>query len=749
MPRGPLPTVAALFVALALVLIGCSKATRSTTGLPNQAPTVTFGASSVVPFGEAHRHALSWTGHDPDGVVRHYLVAHDPKNVDVIDESWVVQREATRVLTTRSRRAAPMTLTGQTPERDFEVIAVRAVDDRGLAGPPSWRAVFGDSIAPTVQITSPPPSEFLAAQVPSTVTVRFEGNDPDGHPDRPASYRWTLIEGMEAILVYMTEPDSLRRQHAPSFEGWHEVSGRTSEIVLEGLSAYESYLFALVAIDEDGLYTPVFSLSSNLLFMNVLHPTATAPRIEVFSESFHYIQPAGGGLSAQPDLTIEQVAPSSLVLNWFAVSVLHEDEVAFRWGLDVPIEALLSDDRNSWNSGWSTTNTSARITLDEGRVEPLIVTIQAVGSSGIRTTLRIEFRPVQMGGKDLLIVDDTRFIGDQRVSGTVDSMRAPSGAWPNAAELDTFLFARGGFRWRSTASPQILSPAGIFNGYSFDTLGTRANTEDRTVPLATLAGYRHVVWLLDGLSSTYGPENNTPSTIFPETALRYMSKFGRVNTLAAYISAGGRAWTLGGGVGNATLTTYNRNQNDEGGVRTYSSVGTGAELIPGRFMYDVVGWRSEFKVARVTSEMERASVGGTARWNGIGLPPRLESRSPATDPLPPYRSASSFYTTNVDVEWISEPNDVHSDRGGNPAHGPQDAALDTVYVSDAVSPILPDGAPTMTYAYGLSTGDVVFSGFSIWSWKREQCVQLVDAVLQGLWGLSRQAPVAGNTWRRE
>jgi hypothetical protein len=48
----------------------------------------------------------------------------------------------------------------------------------------------------------------------------------------------------------------------------------------------------------------------------------------------------------------------------------------------------------------------------------------------------------------------------------------------------------------------------------------------------------------------------------------------------------------------------------------------------------------------------------------------------------------------------------------------------------------------MTYYHGHDCGPVVFSGFDIWHWRRQDCVQLVDVVLQGLWGLSRNAQIS-------
>src|SRR5262249_29861843 len=142
---------------------------------------------------------------------------------------------------------------------------------------------------------------------------------------------------------------------------------------------------------------------------------------------------------------------------------------------------------------------------------------------------------------DLLIVDDTRLKVDIRSTGGPD-VDGPSGPWPTAAELDTFLFARGGFPWRSYPPGTVSSP-GIFNGYSFDTLGTLEYPYG--VPLSVLTRYRHVIWYVEPTGAFAGDP--------PIPALRFMNSPGNENTLAAYISQGGQVWLFGGGAAFATL----------------------------------------------------------------------------------------------------------------------------------------------------------------------------------------------------
>jgi hypothetical protein len=53
--------------------------------------------------------------------------------------------------------------------------------------------------------------------------------------------------------------------------------------------------------------------------------------------------------------------------------------------------------------------------------------------------------------RPLLVVDDTRFELDKLAPG---GCVAPyTKQWPSAAELDTFLYARGGVPWKCTVNP--------------------------------------------------------------------------------------------------------------------------------------------------------------------------------------------------------------------------------------------------------------------------------------------------------
>ena len=223
----------------------------------------------------------------------------------------------------------------------------------------------------------------------------------------------------------------------------------------------------------------------------------------------------------------------------------------YRWVLDPADlfdETPRSDEATDW-SHWSPRNlatTSATI----GPFSPLgpkrethRLYIEAEDLNGLKSLGIVSMIIVRPTFTDeLLFVDDTRLRPDQAAAGPPGQVVPPLGPWPTAAELDTFLFARGGYPWRSYPVGTT-SAAGVFNGYPFDTIGTRGLING--VPLSVLGNYRHVVWYTDETGANYSGSPLDAST--PITALRMMSSPGRSSALAAYVRQGGRVWVCGGG----------------------------------------------------------------------------------------------------------------------------------------------------------------------------------------------------------
>ena len=118
-----------------------------------------------------------------------------------------------------------------------------------------------------------------------------------------------------------------------------------------------------------------------------------------------------------------------------------------------------------------------------------------------------------------------------------------------------------------------------------------------------------------------------------------------------------------------------------------------------------------------------------------------------TDPLPPLRNSFDFYQTQFELEFLQKDNRIVEDVNPDPKLVDEQSTLDTLYKASGNSLPQPSVNPynvVMTYYHGPSHAPLVFSGFNFWSFRRDECVQLVDFVLQELWGLPRSS-VASRT----
>jgi len=506
-------------------------------------------------------------------------------------------------------------------------------------------------------------------------------------------------------------------------------------------------VFVIEAIDDVGDYTPYLSLFANVLWMHAGYPQLFGPKITVFTDYFYY-QYSGATYWKDTASVVKTTAPSGFAttFNWSAQPTSGRVIRSYRWVLDPVVlddETPRSgpDDVHHWTER-SALTTSATIGPFSGAAkgETHRLYIEAdddLGGVSV-ATIEITTRTPPATHRPLLIVDDTRFTPDQYQAG---QPKPPGGDWPTAAELDTFLYAKGGVPWRGYPAG-TLSSAGVFAGYDYDTLGTRTGNIDLTVPLATLAKYSHVIWLTERTGAAYANSGNLG--LNPMTALRYMTAPGHVNTLAQYVAAGGHVWVAGGGIAYASQIAYNDLQNDvpgAGAIVFQSWDPFGQELVPGRFMYDIPRWQSQIHTTRLgTGSLTRFTgrFGDTDASTGpgspyVGLPATMRFKSPALDPLPPLRTAGAFYLTSRAFECITFENYVLDNAGQQPV-------LDSLYEASGgglPGPYEGYHSAAMTIYRGGERPPFVCSGFDLWSHTRQDCVSLVDFVLQNEWGLSR------------
>jgi len=774
---------------------GCDKQTGTFT--PNLAPTVRLTHAPLSSQSrEQYTYRMNWVGYDPDGRVDHFLYAIDPADPDSPDATWIATTRSEEIIefdAGEPEEPINHNANGPVTASSPHVFAIAAVDNQGMRSPTVIRAFFSTTVAPFVVIESPRPSSTKVAMITPSVRIRFNGTDADGPTGKPNRYVYRLFTSNNPdfpgidFINFATNPttrDSMRMLYAPGFgpsehcptcTDWQSSGQDTTEVQYTNLVPTETYLFIVTGFDPAGAYDPVFSRSKNMLMLNVNYAGTLGPVITIFNEFFSYTYSSGGYLNDPTRyITVEVPADSPVTFNWRARPDPGADMRRYRWALD--LENLDDEtprtNQNDWYhwSSWGLGNTRATIgpfSPPPGRTESHLFFVEAEDNNGMVSLGIVQFTVVRPTfEKTLLIVQDCRLFGDQFVDGR---WQPPSGSWPNKAELDSFLYARGGHPWQgaysyaSNGGPYTSTP-GIFNGYDYDTLSTR-QYRSGIVPLATLGKYKYVIWYVDRSSALRTNPPHDPSRGM--VALRFMCGTpdqGAPNTLATYLRQGGSAWLFGGGAATATLIEW-----DAGTKNEY--IDRENELVSGRFMFDYAHWRTKIE----TQNQVQSAV---LNWNH----PRFHSTSPSRgwdgapdyskllasaqyltarqrglvddDPPPLRRPESLWYAFQFDSELLTNPNFIIEDLNGDEPGGVI-STLDTVYVTL-------EGAqdrPIMTLYHGIDfqkmhflssfpdTGSpppvfeparFVFSGFPLWFFSRPQQIALVDFVLQDIWGLTRE-----------
>ncbi len=757
-----------LGLAAVVLAFGCSKKPMSLLQQANRAPEVRLTSAPVDTSGlYYYSYTVDWVGFDPDGRVDHFLYTIDPQNLHPgEDTAWVNTTANEQRLFFKSKeplRDAGGRLLG----RDFHIFLIKAVDDKGLAGPYVARAFYSYTVAPSVRITNPATGAYKAFVTPS-VRISWTGEDPDGvFTTKPVKYKYILLSQSSEFPrdLAIFNPDSLRRYYQDHplgpWAGWDSTSAETTQVQFTNLTPGNLYVFVVIAFDEAGAYSPLFDFTSNMIKLQVGFAGVLGPKITMFNEFFNFSYKNGSyNLSDAAQVKLEVPSKQFITVNWSAEPPEGADIIGFRWGLDIenvfdntPRTNELTDIQH-----WSTQSNVMSATVGPFRGgETHFFFVEAEDNNGLKSLGILRMTVVESKlEKPLLLVDDTRLRVDTRSTGQ-SCMDLPTGPWPTRSEMDTFFVARGNQPW--SCYPPGLMPTlpGVFSGYGDssraympDTIGTRIGRADLTVHLSILGHYAHILWMTDGL----GAALVKPGTdlVGPMDALRYMGGPGRVNTLAAYVKQGGQVWLAGGGAGYAISDPFNDPSNDQP-TKTYSFSSPRHELGPGRFMYDVAHWQSEFRVARPAMRITKATGRFRDRPDYAGLPDMLEPKAPDTDPIEleaPTRSTGNLYITTESVEFLQQPNFVQEDINPDPDIEDIESTLDTLYRVSAAT--LPDPGdfpgsgidpranpafPVMTYYHGPAPQNTKFimSGFPVYFFKRPQVQQLVDYVCQNIWGL--------------
>ena len=776
--------IAAAAVVVAFAAAGCGDKPGVMRIIPNERPRVVLTSAPVSEADTAYyAYKIGWSAYDPDGRIDYYLYAIDPRGGAAPETTWI--RTTKNEETIFFRASVPDTNSGPSYQsNEPHTFVIKAIDDAGAQSPHVSRSFFAYTVAPVVNIVNPRPTHLGDKPVTPSVRISWEGFDDDGvFTQKPLKYKYRLLSPGDAefpAAEAKRDPLRARRYFASTnFAGWDSTSAETTFAQFTNLTPSAgsgTYIFIVVGFDEAGSYSADWTLDNNMLSLNVGYAGTLGPRIGMFNAFFNYQYPSGGYAPNDELAWVKLEIPAGIpiTVNWFASPPEGAAIEWYRWKLDgdVSDETPRTNENTDWYhwSQQSVGTTQCTIgpfpggpTGGPGPSHKLY--IEAMDNTGIKSIGTLEMTPVlPTFENNLLIVDDTRLELELNTTPTSGIRRNYTTDWPAAAELDTFLYAKGGFTWRRVATGRAgISTPGLFAGYAFDTLGTRQGYElaNQGVPLSVIGKYRHIIWMTDKSASTkIGDPTDIANAM---STMRWMNTPGRSSTLASYLYSGGKVWLLGGAAAYTSQHAYNatgsrQNDNIYGLGNTVFSNSAG-ELVGGRMMFDYARWQSEMVTAVIVTSVRKSTraVGGWSHpgINYVGtlnapdysaLPPTLRRRALALgDTLPPTRTtgqSSSYYSSgSLAAEYLTQPNAILEDADPDPILVNEISVLDTLYEfqgGQLATNITLQKPASMTYYHGIAGQPFVFSGFSLWDWTKNDCIGLVDFVLQRIWGMDRQ-----------
>jgi len=761
-----------------LAIAGCGKSSKGTL-IANQRPRITVTNGPINGTDDFYDVKVNWFAFDPDGQVVKYIYAKDPPVSG--DTAWVETKASDVDLFFDSTKPSnPLPKLGSLiTERSYHTFVVKAIDNQGLASAPEFRSFTSHTTAPSTQITLPQPTSQVAVNTVPSVTINWSGTDPDGViSQKPVKYKFKLVKASDinplnpASIPGDTVQVFFGKDADSFFASWDSVGGDTTSKFYQGLTPLTTYYFAIVAFDEAGAYEPRFNLDSNVL---QFRPTLLrlGPSITVFNQFFAKTQNVGG-VSLEPSriYPFEFPADNPITFNWSGAPGSQGSVITgFRWALDIEGQDISNEtprrddtDFAHWST-WSLNEVTAVVGPFAGSLDTTITHffyVEARDNLGFVSLFTIRLNIVKPNfHRSLKVIDDMYGTATGR------SATAPYvsfiGPYPMEAEQDSFYYAVGGVPDSMkilSGVPGAVSSPGCFAGFDYDTTDYKFYPNEGFL-LQDLGQYRVIAWYSDQTSSGYGGTKFGGNQ--PMTGLRFINTVGHLNTLAVYLSEGGKAWLFGDGTTTCIANGYFSRISARLPALPYVS-GTEPRLdilVPGDFLYDFCHLQSELNV---TAQSGSTSFTVASQLHAC-LPYLPEYQLAPGDPLPADRSKdprvgpssaktalrwsglprltlASYRTSNIDPSQrkvsqtfvITKPNFVTEGSGASFR-----SVLDTLYLCQAfqydpndarVPPT--DGRPNAVDYYGSQHGEVVWFGFPLYYFELDQARTVTSIVLKNL-----------------
>jgi hypothetical protein len=498
----------------------------------NQAPSVWLAAAPPEGSTGTYTVQLFWGGWDPDGEIAkyEYLVTDNVTGVfnpaDTVDVPWnpVVGNDSTFTFSADS-------LQDDNPSSQKAIFArshtffIRAVDQEGLRSrEPAYRSFTSRTISPEVRITVPRAELGITpADMPPISTISWIATDyvnDEFTKQDPESVQWALVSTVghgdyASTIQYLRENPAAPEWYPWS---WYRAPGDSGKSWTTPPLEFGDYVFAIRAKDEAGAVTPVLAEPVNVRRLKVAERTS-GPTFVLTSTL------VGSIIAASCDfpLTIADVpAGIDMAFNLSACADHYGGTVSgYRYGWDI----LDLNDPGQWEIDYTPFISSIATTPARSfNFGTHTFTAEVIDNSGFCSRIEVKVNIIRFTGeRNVLIVDDYRADEVPGQSGWA----ATNGGVPSDAEHDNF--------WKDMVS----------NLEGFDELRDMIQTsQDRELPLTTIAGYKNIVW------SVYSDLDTKQISDLPMlyTFIQYRSKRPPANS--------GGACSPTGGVSGKVLPNY-------------------------------------------------------------------------------------------------------------------------------------------------------------------------------------------------